>query len=292
MATSRYDFISIVTNSEGQVRNGYKIVGFILLLYIVLTLIASIPIIEQIVDPIRYGITIAIILSISWFFLKHEGEPLSSIGLHLNVKFLIEFIVGTVISILLILVIAFIIKHLGGFSWIRNHQVGLGQLFYALVPFLGVSIMEELLFRGYVFQRAIRGLGSTYALLLFGLLFSIAHWGNPGMEGIAKITGSLNIGLAAIILGLAYIKTQSLAMPFGIHLGWNWAQGSLLGFGVSGIEFQGFFKPVFNDSPNWVTGGDFGLEAALPATIVCLVACIGFALWGTKTLGNILQKRH
>jgi membrane protease YdiL (CAAX protease family) len=186
---------------------------------------------------------------------------------------------GLAIGVLLILIIASVVMHFGGFSLVRNPQIGYSQLFYALVPFLAVSVGEELLFRGYPFQRAIRGIGSNYALLIFGLFFALVHWANPGMDGAARIWGSLNIGLAAILLGLAYIKTQSLALPIGVHLGWNWSQGGLLGFGVSGNEYSGFWEPVFNDSPNWLTGGDFGLEASLIATAVCLAACVALALW-------------
>jgi hypothetical protein len=99
------------------------------------------------------------------------------------------------------------------------------------------------------------------------------------MDGAVRIWGSLNIGLAAILLGLAYIKTRSLASPIGIHLGWNWVHGSLLGLGVSGNEYKGFWEPTFNDSSNWLTGGDFGLEGSAVATAVCLAACVAFALW-------------
>jgi hypothetical protein len=88
----------------------------------------------------------------------------------------------------------------------------------------------------------------------------------------------LNIGLASLLLGLAFLKTGSLALPIGVHLGWNWAQGPLLGFGVSGAGQRGHWTPVFGGLPQWLTGGDFGLEASLPCAVACSAACLGLAL--------------
>jgi hypothetical protein len=86
--------------------------------------------------------------------------------------------------------------------------------------------------------------------------------------------------LAAILLGLCYLRTRSLALPIGLHLGWNWAQGSLLGFGVSGTtEVQGLWRPVFHGRPEWLTGGAFGLEASLPCALVCGLAIFLLGRW-------------
>jgi membrane protease YdiL (CAAX protease family) len=85
----------------------------------------------------------------------------------------------------------------------------------------------------------------------------------------------LTIGLSAILFGFCYLRTRSLALPIGLHLGWNWAQGSLLGFGVSGTtDTKGLWTPVFHGRPEWLTGGAFGLEASLPCAFVC-----GVAIW-------------
>ncbi|MDR1841126.1 MAG: CPBP family intramembrane metalloprotease [Holophagales bacterium] len=271
--------LTLLENKQGQVKNGVKIIGFIFLLCITSILASFIPSPE----PIKIWILIAVALVASWFCLKLEGQALTSIGLKLNVRFLLEFLAGALSGVLLIVISALIVKLFGGFIWTRNSQVNLSALFYALSPFFAISLFEELLFRGYAFQRAVRGLGKTNALLVFGLLFVVVHWSNPGMTGSVKAWASLNIGLASVLLGLAWLRTNSLALPIGIHLGWNWAQGSLLGFGVSGTKPSGFWAPVFNDAPQWLTGGEFGLEASLPASIVCLMACVCLGLWRRAT---------
>ncbi|MCL1894504.1 MAG: CPBP family intramembrane metalloprotease [Holophagaceae bacterium] len=264
-----------IKNNQGQVRNGIKIFGFIFLVNNVLVIASLLPS----PDSVTLWIQAGAVLIISWLCLRWEKNVLSSIGLCINSNFVSEFLIGTIFGILLILVSALTIKSFGGFDWVRNSQVSLGQLFYSSVPFIAISVTEELIFRGYAFQRAIRGFGRILALTLFGGLFILMHWNNPGMTGSTKFLASLGIGLASVLLGLAYIRTGSLALPIGIHLGWNWAQGSLLGFGVSGTKSRGYWEPIFNDFPSWFTGGEFGLEASLPGVLICLIACFSIGFW-------------
>jgi membrane protease YdiL (CAAX protease family) len=177
---------------------------------------------------------------------------------------------------------AFAIVLFGGFTFERAAGADLGTLFFTLAPFLALGIFEELIFRGYAFQRTVRRLGGFLALLLFALLFVAAHLGNPGMEGSTRAWASLNICISSVLLGLAWMRTKSLALPIGIHVGWNWAQGGILGLGVSGGKSAGFFAPVYHGAPKWMTGGDFGLEASLPTAVVALIACALLAAWGGR----------
>ena len=279
------------TNAEGRVRNGFKVVGFAVALW------ASWPLVGLAVVSVGFftgtyslhlppfiedwpGVVFA--LAASWLCLKMEGEPLGSIGLRMGRRFMAESLLGAAVGVALILVTSLAVMAPGGFTWVRNAQVGASDILVALSGFMARGAFEELLFRGYAFQRTIRGMGEVPALLLFCLLFAAAHLANPGMDGDAMPLACLNIGIASLMLGLAYTKTGSLALPIGIHLGWNWAQGPLLGFGVSGNAQQGYWTPVPGDLPRWLTGGEFGLEASLPCTLVCAAACLCLALWGRR----------
>ena len=90
------------------------------------------------------------------------------------------------------------------------------------------------------------------------------------MTGSVKVVAGINIFLASVLFGLAFIRTKSLAMPLGLHWMANWVQGGVLGFGVSGSEQSGLLIPLFGDAPVWLTGGQFGLEASLPS-LICVV---------------------
>jgi hypothetical protein len=101
----------------------------------------------------------------------------------------------------------------------------------------------------------------------------------PGMVGTAKILASINIFLASILFGLAYIKTQSLAMPIGLHLMLNFTQGTLLGFGVSGNQQSSLWTAEVSNAHPWWTGGQFGLEASLPGLLFIIIGCILLYRW-------------
>lgn len=218
-------------------------------------------------------------LLITWAFLELEERPLASIGLALERRRGAQFLGGALAGAALMATTGLAIYLMNGFHWIRTPGVGPGQLFQGAWLYLSVALGEELLFRGYCFQRLEEGIGIVATLAVTALCFALAHWGNPGMTGATRFWATLNIGLAAILLGLAYLRTRSLALPVGIHLGWNWTQGSLLGFGVSGTQEHGWWTPVFHTQPGWLTGGSFGLEASLPCALLCAAACVALALW-------------
>ena len=204
---------------------------------------------------------------------------MGSLGLDLGRRWGLQFAAGTLGGVLIMAATAAFIRGLDGFHWVEVRGGGMTPLLSGACLFLAVSLREEVLFRGYAFQRLVEGAGEWPALGLMSLAFLAAHWGNPGMAGAARPWASLNLGLAGLLLGLCYLKTRSLALPMGLHAGWNWAQGSLLGFRVSGLEIGSPLVPVLHDRPLWLTGGGFGLEASLPCTLVCLLAIAGLLAW-------------
>jgi hypothetical protein len=131
-----------------------------------------------------------------------------------------------------------------------------------------------------VFQRLVDGAGPLIAQVSMAILFAVAHWDNPGMEGATQVWATLDTALGAVLLGLAFLRTGSLALPIGIHFGWNWVQGSVLGFDVSGIGQAGWLSPELLDKPQWLSGGTFGPEASVFAVLVDVVSIV--LLWRWK----------
>ena len=216
----------------------------------------------------------AAFLGLTWACLELEGLPLGSVGLRLDRRWARLFLLGALGGCGLMGLMALGAYLGGGFHLARNPQAGLGTLLAGAWLFLAVAFSEELLFRGYLFQRLCQGIGPWPAQLLVAILFAAVHWSNPGMAGATRAWASLDLVLAGILLGLCYLRTRSLALPIGLHLGWNWAQGVLLGFGVSGMPSAGWWTPVFHGGTAWLTGGRFGLEASLPCALVAAAACL------------------
>jgi hypothetical protein len=232
---------------------------------------------------------LAVLLLVSRLALAMEGLPLGALGLRLDGAFAREYARGLLAGTAIIALTALGLYATGGFRLARTPGLGAGTLATGALVYLVPALNEELAFRGYLFQRLEQSLGTWAGLAVMSALFALAHLANPGMAGTTEVLACLNIFLAGWILGLAYLRTRSLALPMGLHLGWNWAQGSLLGFGVSGTEPRGLFTPVLQAKPLWLTGGRFGLEGGLPCTIVCLVVCLILAPWSRaqQTSGKI-----
>jgi uncharacterized protein len=148
--------------------------------------------------------------------------------------------------------------------------VGLGEgagaraLGHALVLFFLVAVFEEVLFRGVVFRLLEQGLGTWAALALSALLFGFIHFANPGATTLSALAIALEAG---VLLAAAYVATRSLWVPIGLHTAWNFFEGPVYGARVSGVELPSVFDARLV-GPAWLTGGDFGPEAGLPAVIL------------------------
>ncbi|MBI2381660.1 MAG: CPBP family intramembrane metalloprotease [Gammaproteobacteria bacterium] len=270
-------------NAGGHLRNGWWVAVFLALfaasrrIYTPLSRSlqdAGIP--EAALDPLP----VLFALLVTWACTRLRREPLSSVGLRLDGRWLKDLAAGSLVGLSSMLAIATLIGLAGGVSFSLNPGASWSALLSGLYFFVFVALLEELLFRGFVFQRLVDGIGIWPAQLALALLFAAGHWDNPGMDGITTILASLDIGLGAILYGLAYLRTRSLALPVGMHLGWNLTQGSILGFEVSGLEQTGLFQRTLHGESVWLNGGSFGPESSVFAVLVDVAVLV--ALWRWK----------
>lgn len=274
---------AIAFNDSGQLRNGWWMVIFILFIAVtrllykpVTAILDSVGATEGMLEPIPF----LFVLLVTWICVRLRRESLASVGFDLGGRWFRHVLAGTIVGTGAMLAIVGLIALTGGVRFELNPGRSVEILMYGLYLFLFASLLEETLFRGFLFQRLVSASSPRIALIAFALLFAAAHWGNPGMHGATRIWATVDTALGAVLLGLAYLRTGSLALPVGIHLGWNWAQGYLLGFGVSGYGQTGWFRPLFQDRAEWITGGPFGPEASVFAVAVDLMLVA--VLWRWK----------
>jgi membrane protease YdiL (CAAX protease family) len=146
--------------------------------------------------------------------------------------------------------------------------------------FVLVGVEEELFARGYLIQNLAEGLhlpkisskaAVLIAYLLTSLLFGFLHANNLN----ATLTSSLNLALMGLFLGLGFILTGELAIPIGLHIAWNFTQGYVFGFPVSGGNEGLSLIATHQSGPTIWTGGAFGPEGGL---IVVFAALLGMLL--------------
>lgn len=140
-------------------------------------------------------------------------------------------------------------------------------IYLSLIIFIE-AIIEEILFRGVIFQAVLERYGITIAILLNSILFGLGHLANPSINFYAVI----NIILAGVLFSGMYIRTKSLWMPISFHFFWNWSS-ALIGSPVSGIDFQiSLTNIAWLELPAWLFGGSFGLEGGFFATILIVIS--------------------
>lgn len=270
-------------NSNGKLRNGWWILIF--LGFIVLTRFAYKPLTHGLkemglgklwLEPAAFLFT----LLATWACTRLRGEPLSSVGYRLDRRWFTEIAGGALLGIGTALAVVGMIWAIGGVRFESDATRSVGAMITGLYVLLFVALMEENLFRGFVFQRMLDGIGVWPAQIAMASLFALAHWGSPAMEGSTAIAATLDLFLGALLLGVAYLRTRSLALPVGLHLGWNWGQGYLFGFSVSGNQQAGWLKPIFQGQAEWLTGGAFGPEASVFSPLVSLIVIV--LLWRWK----------
>ncbi|MBK7319493.1 type II CAAX endopeptidase family protein [Candidatus Villigracilis affinis] len=263
-------------NSERQLRNGWWILIFFLVLASIL--MPALLVAQQNSMDVSIGLQAVIIVIASWICQLLRRKSLTELLGKFNMRWLKEFCLGGLTGAALMLVPALIMWFLGWVHWQWN-PIGFSTLMSIVLLFVGVAAAEELLFRGFIFQRLIAGLGQWPAQLILAGYFLLTHLNNPGMTGDVKVLASINIFIASLMFGVAFIRTKSLAMPLGLHFMANLTQGGVLGFGVSGADQSGLLKPVFNEVPEWLTGGQFGLEASVLGLVCVVITFILIQRW-------------
>jgi len=149
--------------------------------------------------------------------------------------------------------------------------------------FVFAAAAEEMLFRGYPLQTLTRANLAWLGVLLTSVPFAAVHLKNP--NAVPGFT-FLNTALAGLWLAVAYLRTRSLWLPLGLHWSWNWAQASLLGLPVSGIErlAPAPLLRAINSGPDWLTGGSYGIEGGAACTIALLISTL--VIWRTKLISS------
>jgi membrane protease YdiL (CAAX protease family) len=201
---------------------------------------------------------------VSLFRKIFDGKSFKSLGFHWK-GFGKERATGFFTGILLIAAMATVLWGMDLLQWFKA-DVELADFALVTIIMMLVSVAEELVFRGYVLNNLMQSMPKQPALILSALLFALFHSLNPNFNLIAF----LNILLAGVLLGTNYIYTRNLWFAIFFHFSWNFFQGPVLGFEVSGLELPSLLEQNIKGS-FLLTGGDFGLEASWLATFTMAI---------------------
>jgi membrane protease YdiL (CAAX protease family) len=276
----------IFINQHGRLRSGWRFAVFLIALFALLGVLGGLIGVITSYLPIGFSdnsllaivIPFALLLTVAVFagwlcgrFL--EGLPFRALGCWFTRNWLKDLVLGLVFGAAAMGFAALITVIFGATSFQFNQAAGQSAILLTLAVSLGIftvgAAAEEALFRGYILQTFVRANLAWLAIALTSLFFAAGHLTNPSADYI----GIINTVLAGIWFSVAYLKTRTLWLAFGLHLAWNWVQGAVLGLPVSGIT-EITTAPLLlptNTGSIVLTGGDYGIEGGIACTIAVII---------------------
>ncbi len=181
---------------------------------------------------------------------------------------------GAVAGIVLISASAVLIWAFGGVAWkpAAGNQETLIPMLKGALLFACVAVSEEIYSRGYIQGLLRYHYGATVAIAVSSILFALLHSLNPGVFG--SPIPMANLVMAGVIMAVAREVTGGLWWPIGLHLTWNYFQGYIYGFNVSGTIPEGSLLRTVDQGPAWLSGGGFGIEGSILTVILLILGTI------------------
>jgi len=212
--------------------------------------------------------------TISIYLARHflNKRSFTSLGLKRDRRVMVDLLAGILITFIMM---GLIFAAMAWFGWLRFDNfawrvdpliVVLGQLLVFFIAFVLVGWQEELLSRGYHLQTLASGMNLFWGVVLSSVIFGVLHLVNPNATWVS----AAGIFFAGLFLALGYLRTGQLWLSIGLHIGWNFFEGVVFGFPVSGIRTYPLMR-IHVTGPEIWTGGAFGPEAGLiilPAMVV------------------------
>lgn len=289
---------SIFINKNSKVRSGFKIAatyGSFFAANIIISLIAMILLIVFMLSTKKIAVNdletyltgltslntgfgiflgfiqcLCMILAVWLFWKLLDKKPISEIGL-INIKKgykdLFKGLAFGSISMILVFIILITSGNISLQNPLSSPNFNI-SLLIQFVFFIFVGINEEMFSRGYC-MTVLKQTGNTWVVLIVSsIIFSALHSLNPSMS----ILSYINLFLVGLLFAYMFLRSNNLWLPIGYHITWNYFQGNIFGFQVSGQSTGSLYK-LNTPAKNIITGGGFGPEGGL---VVSFIIILGF----------------
>jgi membrane protease YdiL (CAAX protease family) len=239
------------------------------------------------------------------------GNPLPAMGLSFRKPGVKDAIAGCGIGFALVFIAYLVIRFTCGVTTsVTLNSRAVKLLVVELVILAAGAMLEEVMFRGYPFQRLVESFGAVgrwafghsgagqdgpderpnrfgaiMAAVLWSTAFGAVHLGNPD----ASVWSFLNTAFVGLLLCFAYLRTRSLWMPWGIHFAWNTTLGVIFGLPVSGLMEFAVVVRSKAVGPKWITGGSYGIEASALGTAVIVIGIVVIILSVKQRKSDLLK---
>jgi membrane protease YdiL (CAAX protease family) len=282
-----------ISSDEPRLRAGWRLLIQTILLVVLGIVVSAIglllrtggsaaTLLNQVLNLV--AITGSVYIARRWL----DKRSFESLGLKLDSRTLLDVLAGIGITFVQMGFIYAVMAALGwltfkGFAWEFDPlSTVITSVVGAFIIFTFVGWNEELLSRGYHLQTIASGTNLIWGVVISSAVFGLLHLGNPNATWVS----AAGIFFAGIYLAYGYLRTGQLWLSIGLHIGWNFFEGVVFGFPVSGMGMYALTRIDVHGPELW-TGGAFGPEAGLIVLPSLLVGGILIYLF-TKNRDAIL----
>ncbi|MDA3614319.1 CPBP family intramembrane glutamic endopeptidase [Polluticaenibacter yanchengensis] len=247
----------------GWMRAIMLLVTYVLLLFVLNALFGKLILRNAENDYLLLGYNVgcslvAAVISVLVFTKFADKQPLRVLGLSVERhNTVINSLTGMAAALFVLACGSFILLIFGHLKILERDWLPVPLVIYLFIM-LGVALAEELVFRGYILRNLMGSFNPVIALLISSLLFAGLHV----MNNHFNVMAFLGIFSAGMVIGVNYIFTKNIWYAVVFHWLWNFFQGPILGYPVSGIAINSQFIQDLQ-GPDWLTGGAFGYEASV-----------------------------
>ena len=181
--------------------------------------------------PIPF-IDVTLLAIVTWFLYRTEGKSIKSLGLNITTRHLLFLVLGLFIGIAALGFENFFRSVYTSERWSISSSINQLALWRTLYFILPSVIVQELVFRGYLFTKTIEVTNVAIANLIFGIFFMLVHVLD---RDVMQNTGQLiflivSIPVGHLLFATALLKSKTIYFPIGLHWGNNWASICLIGY--------------------------------------------------------------
>lgn len=255
-----------IANMQTKIASVARSLGFLLLCPLILILTGPLTkVVYPAGAPLVAGTVAGICtFGLTYVFVRWDRSTLESVGAAIARGSLLRIAAGIFIGFTLVAFQVLTIKAGGHAHWRSDRHLSLVLSMKSLAGYVALAAREELAFRGYPLRRLERVWGSWPAVLFVSAVFALEHVAG-GWNWSRSLFGPLAGGL---MFGVAALATRGLALPLGIHCGFNFAQWMM-----GQKEIPGLWQPMIDP------GFERQAEVLGYTAYVTGTALIVFALW-------------
>jgi len=205
------------------------------------------------------NLLIVLFIIISIFSWRKRGvKPKNEMGITWGKDSWLDIIFGIIIGFIAMSGIFFVESR---FSLISITAINMRKLSVVVaLQILAMATLEEFACRGLMLNGLMELTKNKYiAVLVSAVIFGMAHAGNPHATAISIISNSLG----GVMYAIAYLESKSLYLPIALHFSWNFFQGPIFGFPISGLNFLGMISQSITSNNDTLMGGMYGPEGGL-----------------------------